>query len=282
MKFVIYCVVLSVTLSYVYAAKVLDEGEACLVQYLKGKAKLSSSFPSTLQPSSRCRLAIPITLQTVREIIVDQVKEKTSGDSECLITEFDNQDTLDDVLKISLIQESKILSENEKKNQLATSRDELKQDLRKIAIQCHTDDTAFISVFNEYLGIKNETLEVFQFEYCISKYVADNSLLAMDNIDLNPHNIDTKNINCDNLIERERNKVANDMREKLASTPNPEQIFECVMVAFNNDKIFDYGLAMRVLYILDFPRETKESEKTRITQKIASFALSTFTCVLNG
>lgn len=274
---------LSLAFSYACAIKaVLDESQACLVQYLKGKAKLSSSFPTMLQPSSRCHLVIPITLQTLREVVTDEIKEKTPGESECLINEFDDQETLDEVMKITVIHESKLLSENEIKTQLTTIRNQLKNDLGNIALQCHTDDKNFISIFNEYLGIKNETLEVFQFEYCISKYVADNSILAMDNVELNPHDIDIKNTNCDNILEKERNKEENEIRDKLTQTPNAGQILECVMEAYKSEKIFDYGVALKVLYVLDFPRETKDSEKARVAQKVASFAVTTFTCVLSN
>jgi len=281
MKFSLYCLALGITLSYVCARAILDEGEACLVQYLKNKEKLSQDFPSTLlQALPNCDLGVQIAIQVLRKAIVDKIKETLPVELECLTNEFDNRETLDQLVKISIISESKMLSENGKKTQLEICRSQLKLDVEKIAIQCNANVRIFKNIFNEALGIKNETLAVLQYEYCITKYVADNSLLPLNNVDLNPKNINTENVDCNDIIDKERAKTVQEIRDKLVATQNGDSIFECVSNAYNKDRIFDWSLAIKVLHIVDLPKETDEYEKERIVKKLVNFAGSTFSCAL--
>lgn len=283
MKLAIYCTVLGATLSYVCALQsALDKSEACLVQYLKRKAKLTNDFPSTIQPSPKCRLVMPLTLQIIRETLVDEIKEKVPNDSECLIKELDNQETVDQVIKISVIHESRSLSENEVTTQLEAARNQLKRDLENIAIQCNTVDERFTQIFNEYLGIKNETLEVLQYEYCIAKYIADNSFLPLDNVELNPHHIDISKVNCNNIIDKDRKESIEKLRNKIISNSIDEHSSECVLNAYKRDNIFEWGLALKVLSIVELPKETMESGKLRVTQNIGSFGGTTTACILSN
>jgi hypothetical protein len=283
MKFAVYSLALSATLYCVYARAAIDEGEACIVQYLKRKGKLSEDFPTTLEtPSSHCEVSIPISTKIVREAYVDKINETFPNQSQCLIDEFDNREIVDHVLKVSVISESKKLSENSIKTQLEAARSDLKQDLEKIAIQCNTVDEAFTNIFNDLLGIKNETLAVFQYEYCISKYTADNSLLPLNNVELNPHHIDIEHLNCTAIIEKERTKAVKEIRDKMTSTPNGDRYINCILNAYNRNRVFDWSIALKVLYIVELPKETKESEKAKATQKIADFSVATFTCIVSG
>jgi hypothetical protein len=283
MKFAIYCLALSATLYCVCARALLDEGEACLVQYLKSKEKISADFPSTLQTaSSHCDLTVQIAQRVLRQQFVDKIKENIPNQSQCLLDGFDEKEILDDVFKVSVISESKTLGENNIKTQLEAARSDLKEQLEKIEVQCNTVDKTFTNTFNEILGIKNETLAVSQYEYCISKYTADNGILPLKNVELNPRHIDVENLDCDAIIDKDRRKTIKEIREKMTATPNGNMYIDCILNAYNNKNIYDSSLALKVLYILELPKETKESEKNRATQKISEFSVATFTCIISG
>lgn len=56
----------------------LHEDEACLIQYLQGKGKLSANFQSTVQASSSCRL---IT-QSIKTTLNEKIRNGVTNDAE--------------------------------------------------------------------------------------------------------------------------------------------------------------------------------------------------------
>lgn len=280
-NFSIFCVVF-------YAALCSAEenhfrtGEACITQYLKAKGKLNADFQSSGSPSSHCRLIIPLAVQMIKTNINDRVKKEIPNESDCLTEELDNQGTIDYLLKISVIGNNKLLSEIGRQTQLEETRSQFKADLENIAIQCETDDKNFINIFHDNLGIKNETLEAFQHQYCLTKYAMDNKFLELDNVEMNPHHIDLESVNCDYIVDVEKSKNEKELSDKLSSTPAGGRSSDCILKAFRSNKVFGWNVSLQVLNYLDVARETKEREMNRIGEKIGEYVLSSFSCVMSG
>lgn len=273
MRLVIYCLVIYAEILYVTATdNAFSDGEACLVQYLQRKGKLDNNFISAEKPSPNCRFVMPLTKIVVRKTFTDRIDKEIPDRSECLIAKFDNQETLDLLIKISVIQESEVKAE------LESTRNALHDDLKNIMAHCETNDESFAAIFNDYLGNKNETLEVLQQDYCMSKYVADHKILNLNNVELNPSQVETSNLDCNQIVEKHRNESEKELTDKISTLPNGQRILKCVMDAYKNGSIFYSGIALKVLYNLDVPKELKESEKVRLTQKLSEFGLATFTC----
>lgn len=276
MKFVIYCLVIYAAEIQLYVSatnNAFDDGEACLVQYLQGKGKLDSNFISAEKPSPNCFLVMPLTKMVVRKTFTDRIEKEIPDHSECLISKFDGQETLDLLIKISVIQSS-----SDEYAELELTRNALHEDLKNIMSHCESNDETFVIIFNDYLGNKNGTLEVLQQDYCMSKYVADNKFLNLNNIDLNPSRVDITDLDCNQIVEKQRLDAEKELTDKIATIPNGQRISKCVVDAYKNGEIFDAGIALKVLYTLDVPKELKESEKVRWTQKLSDFGFATFTC----
>lgn len=64
-KFTIYCVVTYETLCSADGNH-FREGEACLVQYLKGNGKLNANFQSTVPATPQCSGVTSFTLQILK------------------------------------------------------------------------------------------------------------------------------------------------------------------------------------------------------------------------
>lgn len=273
MKLAICCLFIYAEILYVSVAhNTYHEGEVCLIQYLQRKGKLDNSFMPVEKPSPNCLFVMPLTKMIVRKTFTDRIEKEIPSHSDCLIKKFDGQETLDLLMKISVIQESDM------KTELVPTRNALQADLKNITSHCETNGESFFAIFNDYLGNKNETLEVLQQDYCLSKYVADKGILDLSNVELNPSRVDIKNLDCNQIVEKQRKDAEKELTDKISSLPNGHRILVCVMDAYKNGDIFNSGVALKVLYNLDVPKEMKDSEKVRLTQKLSEFGLATFTC----
>jgi len=230
------------------------DGTECLEAYLQQKGKLSIDFP--LKPSSffYCRFVTSITLRVVESLIEDNIKEAIPNDADCLIREFKNQESLDYVVKLSVIEDSN-LSETDINTQTNATRNQLKHDLKKTALQCETDEQKFITIFNDFLGIKNETLAALHHNYCFAKYAADKELLPLEDIELNPNGIITTHIDCNSIIKKERRKHERNAREK--SKERRPKSSNCIMEAYRRKNVFDAYIKLQVIEYVEFPKKNQ-------------------------
>lgn len=275
MKFAIYCLIICTEI-YFGSASAVDstyhDGEACLIQYLQTRGKLDAAFKSTVKPSPNCVFAMPLTKMVVRKSILEQTAKDIPSHSDCLMAKFDSLQTVDLLIKTNVVHDSA------DKTELQSTRNALRDDLKTIMSHCETNDAKFAAIFDSYLGIKNETLAVLQQDYCLAKHVADNKIFDLKTVDLNPHQIDTGNLDCNQMVDQLRNDAEKELADKISTLPKGQRILRCVVDAYQNGKVFDSGIALKVLYSLDVPTELQESEKVRLTQKLSEFGLATFTC----
>jgi len=279
LKFVTVLIVVAICCLNVAADSDDDEIDACIENYLKQKGKLARNFPVVPVTSTvKCRFASIFTVTLVRRIIVHLINAKHPNDATCLASEFENHETTDLIVKLNVIDDSKLLSENEMQTQTNETRMELKHDLIKIAIQCGTEITEFIATFNEFLGIKNVTLSAQQHNYCFAKYAADNGLLPLQNVDLNPYGIQTTHIDCPSIMRKERRAVEQTLRSKTKENM-PDRV-SCVINAYRNKKIFDTSIASKVLEYVELSKEVKKVETDKVVEKVVDFTFAVASCAM--
>ncbi len=150
--FLLFCFVsysaLCPTASYKY-----NKEEACVVQYLKAKGKLNEAFQSTVPTPSapECQILVPSVVEYVRSMLNGEIIEKFPNELNCLSDEFNNKEGVDHLIKISVMRRSDFLSESDKRAHLIVSRNQLKDVLKEVAVQCLVEDKKFIDVFNPVL-----------------------------------------------------------------------------------------------------------------------------------
>lgn len=280
-KSLLFYVIFWATLCYAEQNLVRD-GHACVVQYLKQNSKLSESFPSPGSPPSQCRLVIPATVQGINTNVKYLVTNEFPNEVDCLTNEFENKEGADYLLKLDLIQSSTLLNDSAKTTQIEDTRSEFKDMLEKIAVQCFVDENNFVKIFNELLGIKNETLEAYQNQYCLAKYAfVDHQLFELNNVDINPHHIDTNSVNCENLLAIERSNAEKELKDRLSATETGQRSLDCIVNAFRSGNMFDSRVALKVLSTLDITSQEKERETNKISQKLSEFILTSVTCAMD-
>ncbi|KAG4078508.1 hypothetical protein HA402_009220 [Bradysia odoriphaga] len=282
MKFKFYCVVIVIAISCLNVTANVDDDETngCLERYLMQKGTLPSDYPAR-QPASLivCSLTTTIYVSFLTRLYEALIESRIKNGADCLKREFQSEGTLDLIIKLNIIEESQ-LSENEQNVQINETRNEFRQDLTKIARQCDTNEGKFIEVFNEQFGIKNETLSALEHNYCFAKYAADNDLLPLKNVNLNPNDIVTTNIDCEAIIRKERRSQERDVRQKAKE--KMENSVNCVMDAYKENDAFNMGIVMRVLQYVELPNETRDAETEKAATKLAEFTITIMVCAMTN
>lgn len=270
-KISLFCVVLYATI-YCSAGESdypLGEvlGEACAVQYLKEKGKLNESLQSTIPPSPRCRLVVPYVAQFTTSFFQDEIaKEYPQNVAECLINELDKSEPFDSYLKADLIECSSLFNSSEKITQLKEANDQVQDVLKEIKVKCGTVGSNTTNY--------NNTLDDYQYDYCMVKYAIDHQLVELENIEINPHLIDTDSVNCTNIVNIERSKTEKKYSDKMSATETDQKSLDCAMNEFRNVNMFDWKVASGLIKRLDIQGQTY-----RISKKIEEFlSVSTSAC----
>lgn len=171
------------------------------------------------------------------------------------------------------------MSESHSNSETYKTRYELKEDLVKVALKCDADVEKFIDIFSDFLGIKNVTLSALEHNYCFAKYAADNELLPLENIELNPNRISTINIDCGGIIKEERERFEKELVKTINASPSE---IKCISEEYRNKNIFDAQISSLVLTYLDFPKEIKEAATAKLKDKLTQIFWIGFLCAAAG
>lgn len=242
--------------------------DCCFVHYLKEKGKLEEKFQSFDPPMPQCRVIARLGVARQKSNFKRQVRNGFPNEAVCLNNGFENKEVVDYFLKFELIKRSSFLSASAKGTQMEEARGQFKNALKEIALQCLVVDDNFIKIFNNQL--KNETSEAHEHEYCMAKYVVDNQLLELNNVDLNQHQIDTESVDCD-IIDVEQSKTERELIGKLSATEAGQRSSDCVMNAYRNGNMFGWKVALKALNYLDITNQVKEVQTNRVSKKVDEF-----------
>jgi hypothetical protein len=273
-----------VTSFVVYSVKAnpLPERQACLVRYLQTKGKLSADFPKDIQSveprSSDCDFITGMAINVIKSAVFMSIEDEIPDAALCLITQLKNKEAFDYVAKIMVLAHSRSINDTERSTQAEATRSQFKEDLEKIATHCETDDKKFINLFKEILGLKNDSLAVHQYEYCLGKYAVDNKVVELGDVEINPRHIDLDSVDCEQIIEADKSKSAKYFRDANAETFKGEEAMDCAVNAYKNAKIYEWRTAFLVIKNLDFSAEKKEVETAKINEKMRKFAEFTTIC----
>ncbi len=130
-----------------------NKEEACVVQYLKAKGKLNEAFqsPVTTPSAPECQILFPSTVKRIKDDLKRGIAKTFPSEVNCLSDEFDNKEAMDHVITIILINRSNFLSESDKSAQSVVPRNQLKDVVKEVAVQCLVEDKKFFDFFNPLL-----------------------------------------------------------------------------------------------------------------------------------
>lgn len=234
---------------------------ACFIKYLKSKGRLDADYESI--PGSQCGSLIPLMVRVSKIDASDRIKMMNPDKADCLIEEFHRRHAIDHIIKIIVLVTE---SETEKDTQLVETRQLFKEDLENIAVQCQTDGKDFVKTFYFNLGIKNDTLEAHQYQYCLAKYSVDNGFLELNGVITNPHNIDTESVDCEKIVNAEINKKEREFSEKY-----PPKSSDCILNIYKSSQLFGWETAYMILDYLDVTDGEKRVQANKYGDKVGEY-----------
>ncbi|XP_037050196.1 uncharacterized protein LOC119084356 [Bradysia coprophila] len=247
----------------------------CTLRALKAEGKLDFDFPMSKEPP-KCRLTLSELNQAVRADMREFVEKKMPNDSNCLPDELaKSEKTMDLILIMSSIQQAAFFSESEKNFRLINFRNEMRTNLKEIAVKCRASEDEFVSLFRKVFE-NNETLIAMESTYCLAKYVTDKEILDLPDVNLNPNNIKIKNLNCSIVVEEEMRKDEERVRDHI--TLRDEAAVACLMNVYKENKIFELAFAALVLRDLEMPAETKQIQRSKYDVKRAHLSAPFINC----
>ncbi|CRK92413.1 CLUMA_CG005972, isoform A [Clunio marinus] len=258
-----------------------DTGITCLIKYLKDHGRLEEDFPLPQKPAhaQACDAVVRLVLPTIEREFLSKLSEKESIKSDCVSAQLKKGGLLDYLIKEEVIESSTDLSNQEVMKKLAETRETIKGILDNAAVFCNSDAT-YAGLFDKYLGLKNESLSALQSHYCMAKYVIDEEIIDVGNVNINPSNIDTAAANCDTVISNAKAEVEAQLRDKYKEQNLSQSKINCIMRSFRRNKMFENSIALGALENLEISLETKRENKERVENKMESFVTGVFGCFM--
>lgn len=257
----------------------LEEGNACIIQHLKNKKKLSQDFPYDTQPDSvKCRLVMPLILKHLEAALLQKLSEKDQDIKvDCIMGHLKNVSALDYMLMREIIPMSRSLENSEITQKTRNTTKVLRRILINGANKCGSD-RSYSGLFDDILGLQNMSLEVLQHNYCFTKYAIENKLIEVKHINLNPRRIPTINLNCEEMIDIQQITKERQLLSRLNERNLSNEEVQCVMDKYRSEKAFDSNVALEVVDFLHISYEEKRANREKIANLLEKYIKSVFTC----
>lgn len=253
-----------------------DNWRNCLKEYLEQRENLRNGNP-TKKLWLTCRFTLSIVIKNLKLRIHEDIEKMApTNNATCLIDEFDKQQAVDILLKISMIEDSET-EETNKKAQMEVARKELLQPLIRISEKCNADLLRFLQIFHSYFGLKDVTPSTLQRNYCFAKFAHKNNLLPLDGIDLNPFNITTSTLNCDDIVESEREHEEKLLLKKAIRNVGPK-IARCVLDFYIKEGYFNAYIIGSVTEYLDLPKDVDDIAQEKLGLVLFNFTTLSYMC----
>lgn len=272
--------VLSIFFALHIDATTLDEGNSCIVHYLKNQKKLSAEFPSPIQPDLvKCKIVMALILKNFESALKTKLSDKSEEKINvmCIMEHFKNTSAMDYMLMREVIPMSRSLENSEITQKTRNATKVLRKILLSGAKKCASDQS-YGGLFDDILGFQNLSLHVLQHNYCYTKYAIDNNLIEVKHFNMNPRRISTTDLDCEEMIDV--NQVARErhLLERLNDRRYTKERVQCIMDKYRSEKAFDSNLALEVIDLIHISYEEKRANREKIASLFENFIKSIFVC----
>lgn len=119
-----------------------EEFDQCMGQYLKSKGKLDMDV-QVGKKSSMCLFGMQIAVHAIRDIFKEKVKMYLPEHVDCVMTEYDNVQVIDQVFKMAFVTSNKTMPESEKKTMVDALEKEAIEMMDSMAAKCGIEKEKF-------------------------------------------------------------------------------------------------------------------------------------------
>lgn len=151
------------------------------------------------------------------------------------------------------------------------------ESLKNTAEACNSDSN-YGGIFPEVIPSNNNTLVVLQRDYCLLNYLLANDLLRINIENINPKGIDTVDLDCDTIIQHDRQNEIKIRGKDLMKTISSQSFSNCVLDEYRNHNIYEANASIKIIDQLD-PLDSKlNAERKRIVDSLNEFSQNLVSC----
>lgn len=256
-----------------------DLNQACIIRILQIRGKIEEDLPAQEAPSELCRILLPLIYANYSEKLCVMLWETKSIKAQCVIEDLLKNDYVDLQLKFEVYEKLEKPSKKDREKKLEGVRVAMRDILLNAAEKCKSD-FSYGGIFEEILDI-NSNQKVFQKEYCLLKYVVENKFLIIRNLNINPHGIETRYLECKAILVQCQDDAEEKFMLALMDREYSSDAINCLMERYKEDRIFGWNTALEFLRKLEINEKVKRNEDFRISKMFSDYSKMSSNCIFS-
>jgi hypothetical protein len=258
----------------------------CMAAYAKSKGISDPVFDPVEYDSEKpeCVEMRHKFISNVRKEIRSKINEAETLPkySSCIYDKLTGSDSfVNSIIKAAALEYSGSVKESGKLN---STVDTMLDYIKSSVVACKSENDfgdEFDSIFEaQKMAVKNITDH--QEEHCIKKYLIKNNLIDFNryNIELNPHNINTTGLNCEDMIKKSNEDIYEQLGFVYLETSNLGNFakVECALEKFREADYFDLMMKITTLTVTDITPEQRFNERENFIRVLTSISSNIAKC----
>lgn len=239
----------------------------CYADYLKRNDLIESSFQSIAHNDvESCDTMIS---QLHVQVYAALYKDFSEDSAECIVKNLEKSKYVDFSIKAQVFEGSSHLSKLQKQQMIKKIKKTQHSILEDSKLSCIATKE-FGSMFNQLLGdktVEDDDSDPME-DFCARKFVVDNNFIDNNiyNLNTNPQNINTTDIDCDGIMQRVLKSIESDLKEVIEKDDDAEDKVKCIIGKYNANHYFERLLAIIFLKELDPTEAQKVKEREKFIE----------------
>lgn len=255
----------------------------CYADYLKRHGVLEEKFVS--EPfngeSLLCETVLSTTVAGVYSTLLEEFRmsEQLNSSADCIVENLKQAKWSDLDIKEQVYVFSEAMSEAEK-DQKIHELQRLQATISSSAVISCMAEKEFGELFEQVFS-KEEEHEDFEADYCARSYAIENKIIdtAIYAVNPNPNNIDTKAVQCREIVEKNFKEAEDELRVHLLKDigENAHRV-DCLIKKYHDNHYFNKTLAVELLGELKITDDQKKAEKKKFIDNMTKITMSLAEC----
>lgn len=284
MKNVLNIILIFIGVTTISAAQVetVENTFNCYAEHLKGQGLLEQTFQTDpfegdfILCEATVKAASEMQLSAIREKFIKIESVKDSVD--CVIESLNNSRFIDLELLKQVFEETQLINDESKLIKLKEVSNILKK-LSTESVEICLKSRELRDTFDIMLDKDDE--EDLVGDFCARQHVLEKGLIDTNRykVILNPSNIKTENIKCDEIITAEFKQLEDGIRLHEGSKMLKSEQIECIIGMYHKNDYFSKVMAVGVLGELNLSEEQKQQERETFVKSILNLTVQMSDCI---
>jgi hypothetical protein len=206
------------------------------------------------------------------------LKELSEPTGQCVLNGLKSNTFFDDLVRKHVLHASTDMNEEEHQKKFDDLKTKMKATYEQAASECdHTPN--YDGFFGHLLNVHGDSLKSLTERHCTFTYVNNTKLINLHDIDSNPKQIDTSDIDCNGVIQSLKSKREKELKEEMVANSVSQDAIDCIIREDKAANIFDVALSMIVNDRAPLCVIHKKSNIRTLIDKLSAFAVSSAACL---